>query len=848
MGAGIIFSGTAFQQSPMFQQMVTPVESGSIFAAAKRILIRRPPKKTVTTSGANLLEIVAGDDRSCLLTSQNTVWCWGEGNAAPMQIKDHAGVALKDVVHISAGAKHVCALKQDGTVWCWGSNENGELGNGTKIESEGAVQVKANSDTFLTGMKAISAGGQHTCALKNDGKVLCWGNNSDAELGNASHEDSNFPVEVQEEGAGALQNIISISLGSSFSCGLKNDGKVLCWGQLVAPSAVSSDEGASAADNSTATDNQDDTNTDETAQAVSGATLVEDESGAPLSNVVSLGTFGSAKHICALKKDGTAWCFGGNDEGQFSAQKSDTDKAAQAFEGTALTAVSGGDAHTCVIKKDGSVWCRGSNTSGQLGDGSTSERTGLVQVKDATGNALTSATAIASGAKHACIMRAGNEVWCWGDSSNLLAQQVVLPSGDNFKPPVAGLPLPNLTVGGIHGCVTGPPEGYVWCWGGIKTINQEVDEQVFVTASHMIVHRKKIKPVSVILSTAYPILEKNGGKLKGAVSVSAGDWTACALKNDGSVWCWQIPYGNQNNNQFGALGDGTTNASEVAVQVLLKPGVPLTGITAISAGGSHVCALKNDSTLWCWGANGGALGNGLKDSSSFAVQVGGDHQFIAVGAGQNHTCAIDKATALWCWGESLQFGFGQGNGFIPRAIFDKNNQQVTGVRSLAHVQTADRFAAFQKKGDDSLWGIGQIAPGDVVKGPNTGLFQNPRQIVDNNNKPVLVKQASTGDGTGGHGCVLNKGDTSASCWGDNSRGPLGDGTQVDRQFPVLVQDPQGGTFTDFYQIESGRYFTCALGSRHGKEALTVWCWGYNAEGELGDGTTNDSSLPVQVKF
>ncbi|MDO8617959.1 MAG: hypothetical protein Q7N87_03695 [Candidatus Uhrbacteria bacterium] len=858
MGAGIVFSGAEIQNSPMFQQIVAPIQSESIFAAAKRILVRPAPKKAVTKSAVTLLEIVAGEDRSCFLTSQNTVWCWGEGNPVPNQINDASGVALKNVTHISAGTKHICASTGDGRAWCWGSNERGQLGNGTKIESDSAVQVKASADVSLAGVKTISAGGEHACALKNDGKVLCWGNNSDTELGNGSDQDSDLPVEVKEEGAGALSNIVSISSGSSFSCGLKNNGKVWCWGQLVAPSAVSEEE-------TSATDNQDDESesesVSETTETLSAATPIEDENGAPILDVVSLGVFGSAKHLCVLKKDGTPWCFGGNEEGQFSEQKIDSLEAVAAFEKVPLTAVTGGDAHTCVIKKNGSVWCRGSNASGQLGNGGTAEKSGLTEVKDTTGKALTNATAIASGAKHTCVIKTGNEIWCWGDNPFQQtrtgkvvvprAEQIVLPPGINTPSPVTtGPPLPSLTVGEGHGCVTRNPEGHVWCWGGVKLVVQQ-EESSSSTKSK----------IPITLSTAYPILEKNGQRFKGAVSISAGSNFACALKNDGSVWCWGILYFDQNNNQRGQLGDGTTNMSLTPVQVLVKQGIPLTRIKAISAGDSHVCALKNDGSAWCWGHNGGgALGNNSKESSSMAVPVSGKHIFTAISGGQGRTCAIgDKDSNLFCWGENpVWLGFGQGGNLghtvlVPKVQNNKLGNPIKEVRTLARQPTADRFVAFQKDDlgvrDDSLWGMGTIPPGRDVGGPNIfNVFEELGQFVDSNNKPILVKLASTGGGVSGHSCVLNKSDHTASCWGSNNYGSLGDGTNAHRQFPTPVQDPQGGAFTDFYQIEVGTYHTCALGSRRGEEALEVWCWGYNAEGQLGDGTTKNSSFPVKVKF
>ncbi len=388
-------------------------------------------------------------------------------------------------------------------------------------------------------------------------------------------------------------------------------------------------------------------------------------------------------------------------------------------------------------------------------------------------------------------------------------------------------------------------------------MEHEVDEEIFVTSTGMKTHVKHIIKENVPLLFAYPILNKNGQKFRGAITVSAGYSAAlytCALKNDGTVWCWGN-VGDSYVNQLGELGDGTTKPSGTPVQVLIQPGKPLTDIVKISAGGGHTCALKNDGSAWCWGANGGALGNNSKDNSSFAVPVADNHVFTEISVDGATTCAIDQKNAgLFCWGQPFYFqGFGGPgkNWLAPVDIPDDVGNPIRGVRALGRMPSADRFVAFQKNNDDSLWGLGTIPPGRDVGGPNVkNVFEQLGQFVDKNNKPIFARQATTGAGVSGHACVLNKNnnqDSTASCWGSNSSGKLGDGTNIDRQFPVLVLDPRGGALDHLTRIEAGYDFTCALRMPN-LVGWEVWCWGDNHFGQLGDGTTNNSNLPVQVKF
>jgi alpha-tubulin suppressor-like RCC1 family protein len=188
------------------------------------------------TTTASFTDVAAGLSHTVALRNDGTVWEWGYLYGGGRQ---HNTPVLKkgvsDVIDVAAGAGHTVALKKDGTVWAWGDNDYGELGDGTQTLREAPVQVKGeNGVGYLTGVIAVEAGETHVMALKGDGTVWAWGNNSGGQLGNGTageFENKSTPVQVKGEGgAGFLTGVKDIAVGGLHSLALKNDGTVWAWG------------------------------------------------------------------------------------------------------------------------------------------------------------------------------------------------------------------------------------------------------------------------------------------------------------------------------------------------------------------------------------------------------------------------------------------------------------------------------------------------------------------------------------------------------------------------------------------------------------------------------------------
>ena len=319
-----------------------------------------------------------------------------------------------------------------------------------------------------------------------------------------------------------------------------------------------------------------------------------------------------------------------------------------------------------------------------------------------------------------------------------------------------------------------------------------------------------------------------------ALKIAAGSYHTLALKSDGSVWAW-------GHNNYGQLGDGTTTDSSIPLEVL-----NLAGVTAIAAGRYHTVALKTDGSVWAWGYNGhGQLGDGTNDNENTPVQVTGFDgsgwlsDVAAIAAVGDYTIALKTDGSVWAWGDN---GLGQ----LGDGTNDNKNTPVQvkgpgGVDWLADVFAiaAGGYHTVALKTDGSVWAWGNNTTGQLGDGTN-----------DNKNTPVQVKGAGgsgwltdvTAIGAGWHHTMALKTDGSVWAWGDNTTGQLGDGTTDNKNTPVQVKGADGsGWLSDITAIAAGSGHTMAL-----KSDGSVWAWGDNDYGQLGDNTITDSTTPVQT--
>lgn len=331
---------------------------------------------------------------------------------------------LTEVVEIKAGERHTCALTSAGGMKCWGLNHDGQLGNGQRSDRSTPVDVVG----LTTGVKVISTGWRHTCAVTATGGAKCWGNNHDGQLGDGTEIDRNTPEDV----VGLLAKVTAIRTGERHTCALTVVGGVKCWGNNH--------------------DGQlgDGTKKDKvTPVDVTGLT----------SGVIAL-TAGW-RHSCALTNAGGVKCWGSNHDGQLG-DGTETDRVTP-VDVTGLTsgvtAITSRWRHTCALTSAGGVKCWGNNHVGQLGDGTKHDWNVPVDVVGSTG-----VKAIAAGWNHVCALTTAGGMKCWGSNHE---GQLGDGTGVDGKGPVDVVILPSgitaIATGGEHTC--GVAKGAVTCWG-----------------------------------------------------------------------------------------------------------------------------------------------------------------------------------------------------------------------------------------------------------------------------------------------------------------------------------------------------------------------------------------------
>ena len=199
---------------------------------------RSTPAQTASLgAGRTAMAISAGNSHNCALLDDGSVACWGmnspygplgDGTTTDRHtptLTASLGVG-RTAVAISAGGSHTCALLDDGSIACWGSNYYGGLGDGTTTDRHAPTQT-ASLGVGRTAV-AISAGSAHTCAVLDDGSVACWGLNDNGQLGDGTTTNRDTPTQTASLGAG--RTAVAISAGGARTCAVLDDGSVVCWG------------------------------------------------------------------------------------------------------------------------------------------------------------------------------------------------------------------------------------------------------------------------------------------------------------------------------------------------------------------------------------------------------------------------------------------------------------------------------------------------------------------------------------------------------------------------------------------------------------------------------------------
>lgn len=677
--------------------------------------VGRVEAQTASVLDDPVSQVVSGSGHTCTLSATGVVRCWGYNQygqlgdnvtafsrLSPAEVGGLAG----GVVALTAGTDHTCALLVGGAVKCWGRNIAGQLGDGSTTDRYAPVDVVGlGSD-----VAAIDSGGFSTCALTTAGAVKCWGSNAFGQVGDGSTTDRPAPVDVVSLSGGAA----AISVGGSHACALSQTGAVQCWGNNIA---------GELGDGTT------------TNRSVPVAVVGLGSGVASL----SLGNY----HSCALLVSGGVQCWGPNDRGQLGDGSTVNSPVPVAVSGlgSGVSGIGAGFYHTCALIAGGTMKCWGYNQFGGLGDGSSTTRTAPVAVVGLSGVA-----AVSPGSLHTCVLLELGDVKCWGynffgQTGNGSTSQSLVPA--NVAWHTVG--VVSVGAGAYHSCAV-TLGGAARCWGANDS-GQLGDNTTTQRSS----------AIAVV------------GLDSGVAVISTGAFHSCALTVGGGVWCW-------GRNSDGQLGNNSMTDSTVPVAV---SGLG-SGVAAISAGGYHTCARTTTGAMKCWGLNSsGQIGDNSTTTRLTPADVNGLGSGVsAISAGALHTCALAGGAAK-CWGYNFWGTVGD-NSTTQRQV----PTAVSGLGSgVAAISAGVLHTCALIAGGVKCWGYN--ATGQLGDNSTTQRL-TPVDVVSLGGVATSVVTAES------HTCALIAGG-GVRCWGDNSAGQLGDNSNTQRLTPVDVNALAGAT-------------------------------------------------------
>ena len=688
---------------------------------------------------------------------------------------------------ISAGVHHTCGVKTDGTLACWGRNDDGQA-----TPREGRFQ-------------SVSAGDDYSCGVKNDGELSCWGNNLygratppsgrfvQVSAGNrfacGLREDRSTSCWGDEYNGSDIVTTVpyaSVTTGGVFACGLRENGTVVCWTRN--PFARRQPPGSQFKSISSGVFHSCGVRDDDTlacwdnTQTDGPIVHVADhgQSRPPAGRFLSVSS--GELFSCAVRQDdGGISCWGLGGYGQ-------TMPPAGSF-----VAVSAGSLHACGLRRDGSVECWGSDDDGRL-----------EPPQDAPATAFASASA---NGLHSCGLQTDGRVVCWGDDE---FGQVPAPDGR----------FDSVSAGARHNCAL-KQDGSVVCWGWNEYGQTASPPGPFTSVSAGGVHTCALDQDGFLACWGWDVYGQTAFPQGAFSSVSAGVFHTCGVRASGTPACW-------GDNRYG------------------QADVPPGGFRTVSAGGYHTCGVKVDGGVSCWGSD--EYGQAAAPAGQFTsvsaglyhscgVRVGGavscwgwnehnqneppEGSFASVSVAWNHTCGLQTDGSVICWGSDEQ-----GQTDAPQVSSRGIGLSWTGEEPFASVSVgSNHTCGVRESGTVTCWGrgsngestppVGRFATVSVGDDYTCGLkgdgsvdcwgviFLAPSILRDN--RFTAVDSSSSG-----RACGLTEGGQ-IICWGSYS---------VPVSSPPGFGDPPPGQFK---QISIGAH-SCAVA-----RDSTVTCWGYREE-------------------
>lgn len=554
-----------------------------------------------------------------------------------------------------------------------------------------------------------------------------------------------------------LERFIQISAGNCYTCGLNQDNNVFCWGY----------------------------NVDE----ILGMENVPDENRVLVPSEVFTSVkferiFSSGTHSYGLDKAGTAYCWGDSSCKETGVEEEDSVYVYRVNTTIKFSTLASGGGHTCGLDMSGKAYCWGCTEYGALGIGDFGDSTGVyeptavdieMQFKD-----------ISCGNHHTCGLTDGGEIYCWGfNESGQLGDN----SKENRLSPVKvnTAVLFNHIVLGSESSYGLTDSGDIYSWGenhygqlGNGTSGADSFE---------------LTPAKINTSIKF---EK----------ISPGIDHVCGLDSIGTAYCW----GYNMIGQAGISAAGTING-------ILSPTKIESDLTfsSISSGVYHTCGLSAEGLAYCWGSGAdGELGTGYRDYYKVPEAVETDVKFTALAMGEIFNCGLDSAGQVYLWGLSESFGTGPYEWLINIELYPKKIDSAISFKSIS-------------ANEGYLCGLDSTGAAYCWRGATTQEYAFKKVDTD-----LLFESLPSGKS---HTCGIAT-DGKTYCWGRNNDGEFGDGTKEDSVVPTEVN-----TALSFQIITCGQNHTCGL-----VDDGSVYCWGANSKGQIGNGVSGNDDVLLPVKI
>ena len=819
--------------------------------------------------------ISAGYSFSMATLSGGVLYTWGLGSdgilgsGTTTSRSSPVAVGASSWSQINAGSSWASAVLGTGALFTWGAGVNGVLGSGATASRSSPVQVGA-----LTTWGVLT-GKTHALSVTTAGALFVWGTNTAGQLGDNTTVVKSSPVTVASLTGITFDNVSSptqigtsswtvVSAGDYFTNALRYiDGALFTWGL-----------GTSGQLGSGLT-----TNRSSPVQVGTSSWLT----------VSSQGTSNTVAVTIAY----TLFGWGTNNNGQVGDNTTVNRSApvqlgavGTAFmdimksptvisSGISWTQISAGDSHAMAIRSDTTLWVWGKNDQGQLGGGTTVHRSSPVQIGAGTWSAISAGNSIS-----AAINTAGG-LFTWG--RGVEGQQGSAASASRSAPTQVGASLWSQIATGANSMMGVTVSNVAFTWGqnnigqlGLNdTVNRSSPTQL---GSNLLASMyQTIYPSPVLLST---------GSATSWTQIGIGDSFSAGVDSAGRLYTWG--YAAQ-----GQLGDAstinttptksspsqiaTTASSYTFINASSPVQVGTNSYTSVAAGGTHVTAIRSDGTLWGWGVNTyGQAGTLNTVTQTYPRQIEFSNSWTSIAAGNDFSAGIAATSRLlYRWGFNSSNEVAAPYRSAPVQIDSNTFSKVSIINTTAFaITTSGTLYGWGKITTDDNFYFNQIiatipwASGNLYKDVNAGdsfvhALKNDNTVwttgangfgqLGVNDTVIRSSIVQIGSGYswtllgGGFNPALNAGALFVT--GNNATGQLGLTDLVSRSSPTQVSATNQPLFAYPNRLGISAWSNVSAGGSHSmaiRNDSTLWGWGYNISGQVGDTSVVSRSSPVQI--